>query len=483
MALPATNRSALSSWHGRAVFPALMLLTACATVPDLGATPPLRGAETLTSAGSFSGAADGIFPTDKWWQSLGDPALTQLIDAAISQSPTIAIAQARIRTAEAMLVRANATANDPIVTLDASGGAQRPSGNQGFPPGLIPGTVRSQGRIAGTVAFDPDIWGRNRAALAAATSDADAARVDAEQARLMLTTGIAATYVELARLYAQRDVASDAVRIARETAILSQARNRAGLDSMGATNSALARQAGAIERERALDAAIALTGHALAELTGAGPDRALTIARPTLNAASPPTLPANLSVNLIARRPDIQAARLRAESAAARIGVARADFYPSVNLMAVAGLQSIGIGSLLSGSSFTGNIGPSLRLPIFSERVIAARYRGARAEYDIARAQYDAALTAALREVADAITTKRALTGQIASATTAVTQGEAAEHIAELRYTHGLANQLPLLAAEDATIAAKQRLETLQSDNLAADIALIRALGGGYGDE
>lgn len=483
MALPATNRSTLSPWHRRAVFPALLLLTACATVPDLGTTPPLRGPEMLASAGSSSGVADAAFPADNWWQSLGDPALTRLIDEALSQSPSIAIAQARIRTAEAMLVRADTAANDPVVTLDANGGAQRPSGNQGFPPGLIPGTVRSQGRIAGTVAFDPDIWGRNRAALSAATSDTQAARVDAAQARLMLTTGIAATYAELARLYAQRDVASDAGRIARQTATLSQARQRAGLDNMGATNSALARQAGAIERERALDAAIALTGHALAELAGAGPDRALSISRPTLNAASAPALPANLSVNLIARRPDIQAARLRAEAAAARIGVARADFYPSVNLMAVAGLQSIGIGTLLSGTSFTGSIGPSLHLPIFAERVISARYRGARAEYDIARAQYDAELTAAMHEVADAITTKRALAGQIASATTAVTQGEAAQHIAELRYTHGLASQLPLLAAEDATIAAKQRLQTLHSDNLAADIALVRALGGGYGDE
>ena len=482
MALPATNRSAAATWRSRSVFPALMLMTACASVPQMGDPAPLRGPETLASAGSFSGVGDGAFPTDHWWQTLGDPALTRLIEEAISQSPDIAIAQARILTAEAILVRADAAANDPVVTLDASGGAQRPSGNQGFPPGLIPGTVRSQGRIAGTVAFDPDLWGRNRAALAAATSDADAARVDAEQAKLMLTTGLAATYAELARLYAQRDVASAAVRIARQTATISLSRQRAGLDNMGAANSAMARQASAIERERALDAAIALTGNALAELTGAGPDRALEIGRPILHAASTPALPANLSVNLIARRPDIQAARLRAESAAARIGVARADFYPSVNLMAVAGLQSIGIGNLLSGTSFTGSIGPSLRLPIFAEGVIAARYRGARAEYDIARAQYDAVLTAALREVADAITTKRALASQIASATSAVTLGEAAQHIAELRYTHGLSNQLPLLAAEDATIAAKQRLEMLQSDNLAADIALIRALGGGFGE-
>jgi NodT family efflux transporter outer membrane factor (OMF) lipoprotein len=207
----------------------------------------------------------------------------------------------------------------------------------------------------------------------------------------------------------------------------------------------------------------------------------LRIERPRRHAAGF-GLPATLPLDLIGRRPDIVSARLRSEAAASRIGVARADFYPSINLAAVAGLQSVGFGALFQSSSLFTTFGPALRLPIFDGGATKARYRRARADFDLAVATYDATLVGAYREVADAITRKRALATQRDAARQSLRAGQQALTIAELRYRNGIADQLQLLAAEDATLAAQQQVASLDATDIATDIALIRAIGGGFTD-
>jgi NodT family efflux transporter outer membrane factor (OMF) lipoprotein len=223
-----------------------------------------------------------------------------------------------------------------------------------------------------------------------------------------------------------------------------------------------------------------LLRHALAALLGAGPDRGLAIAPPQLTARAFAALPGNLPLDLVGRRPDLVSARLRAESAAARIGVARADFYPSINIVAVAGVQSIGLTDLLRGSSLFSNVGPALRLPVFAQAGTEGRYRAARADYDQAVAVYDQTLLDALRDVADAIAAKRAATNQLQAARTGLDAAAQARRIAELRYREGLTSQLELLVADQALITARRTLALLESQSVVADITLIRVLGGGF---
>ena len=461
-----------------ALTPLGLLVAGCATMPDM-APPPAPLAAT-TPAASLSLAADpGTFPADDWWTRLGDPQLDALIAEGLANSPSVDLAAARLAAAEAQAMQAGA-ATGPGLVLDASAGGQSMSQNQGFPPGLIPGSLRSTGRIAGSFGYDLDLWGRNRAALRAARGEADAARVDAAQARLALATGIAATYARLAGQMALVEAATQALDTARATARLTTDRVAAGLDNRGATALADSRVA---EAEVALAAARQdelLLRHALAALLGAGPDRGLTITAPRLTAQVVATVPANLPLDLVGRRPDLVSARLRAQAAADRIGIARADFYPSINLTAVAGLQSIGLSDLLRGSSFFSNIGPALRLPIFAQNGTEGRYRAARAGYDQAVAHYDQTLLDALRDVADALATKRAIGEQLAAARAGVVSAAEARRLAELRYREGLTGQLPLLVADQGLISARRSLALLESQSVAADIALIRALGGGF---
>lgn len=452
-------------------------LAACASVPKLGERPQPASPAALGAVQSLAGPR-GNWPARGWWRSYGDPQLSQLIEEALANSPDVIAAAARVRAAEALVQQAGA-ATLPQAGVEASAGGQKQSYNLGIPPQFVPRGVFDTGRVAGNFSFDLDLWGRNRAALAAATSEAEAAAVDAEQAALMLSTSVAAAYADLARLHSARDVAEQAAGVRNETAQLTARRVANGLDTLGEQRQAEARVPAARAEVAALDEAIALTRNRIAALLGKGPDRGLAIERPRVSIGTT-GVPDSLALDLIGRRPDIVAARLRTEAAASRIKVARADFYPNVNLSAVIGLQSFGLDQLFkSGSSF-GTAGPAISLPLFQGGRLEGSYRGARAQYDESVARYDATLVNALREVADAVASLRSLETQLAEQRAAVTAAEEAARIARIRFTGGLANQLTALQADDTLLALRRQAVELEARRFALDVALVRALGGGF---
>jgi NodT family efflux transporter outer membrane factor (OMF) lipoprotein len=453
------------------------LLAGCASVPDLGPKPVPATAESLESHATFA-RAEGAWPAEGWWQGLSDAQLDTLIAEGLMDSPDVAIAAARVRAAEAMAQQAGA-ALLPRVGAEGSAGGVQQSKNMGIPPEFVPDGIPDTGHIAATFSFDLDLWGRNSAALAAATSEAEAARVDAAQARLMLTTGIASAYADLAGYYHALDVANDAVRVRTASADLSGERARAGIENQASQRQAESRAASARADVVALEEAIATTRNRLAALIGAGPDRGLSIARPQM--ARPSLgLPGNAGIDLIGRRPDIVAARLRSEAAAKRIDVARADFYPNISLSALVGLQSLGLSNLFKSGSEYGNGGAAISLPIFEGGRLQGQYRGSRADYDVAVATYDRTLIGALRDVADIVAQRAATERQLVGRREALTAAAEASKLAGLRYRAGLSNQIVQLTAEDSMVALSRAVADLEARQLSLDIALIRALGGGY---
>ena len=198
------------------------------------------------------------------------------------------------------------------------------------------------------------------------------------------------------------------------------------------------------------------------------------MARPALG------LPANAGIDLVGRRPDIVAARLRSEAAAKRIDAARADFYPNISLSALVGLQSLGLSNLFKSGSEYGNGGAAISLPIFEGGRLQGRYRGSRADYDVAVATYDRTLVGALREVADIVAQRAATERQLVGRREALTAAAEASKLADLRYRAGLSNQIVQLTAEDSMVALSRSVADLEARQLVLDIALIRALGGGY---
>ncbi|HET9448395.1 MAG TPA: efflux transporter outer membrane subunit [Steroidobacteraceae bacterium] len=453
-------------------------LSACATMSDEGAAPQIASVADYASSHTLSAPA-GAWPSENWWQSYGDSQLDALIREALAGSPNIAVAEARLRRAQAAVQIADA-ARRPQGSVSASAIQQKHSYNYLTPREMTPQGWDDYASASLTFSWQLDFWGRNRAALAAATSDTNAAQAEATQARLMLATAIASAYAELARQHAAHDTAVAALEVRARTVALFQHRHENGLETLGSVRQVESRHSGAEAEVLAVEEQLALQRNSIAALVGAGPDRGLAITRPTVEMSRSFALPEHLEAELLGRRPDIVAARMRAEAAARRIDQARAEFYPNINLSSVIGLQSMGIDMLTRNDSSTGSTGPALSLPLFNRGALRGNLRGAQADYAAAVAEYDRTVIQALQELADAAVGQKALGPQLARTTEAVDAAREAWRIQSNRYEGGLASYLDVLSAQDDLLANLRAQSDLQSRSFALDVALVRALGGGY---
>ena len=453
-------------------------MAGCAALPT---ETPARVAKPLgayeTKASFAAPAAE--WPGDAWWTAYGDPQLDNLIDEALRNSPTLAGAQARLVRAQAAAAGARGAAL-PSVTANGYAVENKQSYNNGIPAAFVPKGYNDYGRLTLDFAWDLDFWGRNRAAIAAASGEARAAQAEAAAARLMLSAAVASAYADLGRQWALRDIAMRAVELRAETGKLTDQRRANGAETQGAVSQASAELHAARAELGAQEEALVLARNQLAALLGAGPDRGLSIARPPLAAIKPFGLPADVGLDLIGRRPDVTAARWRAEAASKRVNQARAAFFPNVNLAAYFGAQALTLDALFKNGSDIGQVGPAVSLPIFEGGRLRAGLRGVQAERDGAVAAFDGAVAQALREVADAAAGQRGLADRLAETRAAVAASEDAHRISRLRYDGGLGTYQSVLLAEQTLLAQRRTLATLESRALAADVAMVRALGGGF---
>lgn len=457
---------------------ALMATSACVT-PDLGARPVPKTV-ALGDQTAFDGPVTD-WPAIDWWTAYGDPQLDALIAEGLRGSPTIAAAEARLRKAGAVLGSADA-AQSPSLTANGAVALSKPSYNTGLPtPSALQG-YNDTGRVTLDFSYELDLWGKTRAAVAAATSEEAASAADVAQARLIVSTSIAAAYADLARLVADREVALSTLKVREETLTLVRRRVEGGYDSQAELHQAEVGPPAVRAELGAIDEQIAITRFRLAALMGQSPDRALSIAPPTVSAPKSLGMPASIPARLVGRRPDLSAARWRAEATASRIDQAQAMFYPNVNLVGLLGVSSLGIGNLLDAGSDVGSVGPAINLPIFDGGRRKANLRANRADFDAAVAAYDATLNLALEEVADAATSQRALDQRLVDSCQALDAATQGWILSRRRYTAGATDYASVLLAEDRMLAARRIVAGLESRRFILDLALIKALGGGWSD-
>lgn len=434
----------------------------------------------LESAGSIPpGATASSWPQERWWTAYGDPQLDALVDEALARSPSVAMAEARIRQARGATQVAGAEGL-PSLGGQGSGGLTKQSYNNGVPADFVPKGWNSTGTLALTGEFNLDLWGKARNALKAATSEELAAEADARQAALMLSSNVVSSYFDLGRLV-ERGKALDEAQEAREqTVTLTRQRLEQGVENEGPLRQAEAAAASTRVAVSANAEQVLLRRHALAALLGAGPDRGLTITAPSLAGIPDTALPADAGIALAGRRPDIVAARLRAEAAASRIDVARAAFMPDISLSGLIGLTSLGLSNLIDSGSTYGNVGGALSLPIFQGGRLKGQFTQARGAYDEAVASYNDTVVGALRDVADALASREAAAGQERDAMQARDKAAAGYDIALKRYRGGLSSYLEALSAQTAALDAREAAIDAHFRTLALEVALKRALGGGF---
>lgn len=420
------------------------------------------------------------FPDAQWWRALGAPALDALVEQALAGQPSLDTAAARL-TRAAAVVDATLASQGLQAGLGLDLTRQRFS-QRGLVPPALAGKIINVGNLQASASFELDFFGRHQAALQAAVGQQQAARVELQAARVLLVANVARAYVSLARLASLQALAQRSLEQRQTMLELTRSRVRAGLDSaveLRLAESGLPEVRGQIE---SLTGQMMLVRHQLALLSGQAP-RSLDGLVPALLTMPGLALPDRLGADLLGRRADVVAARWRVEAALQDVEVARGQFYPDINLMGFAGLNSLGLDHLLTLGSRSLGAGPALRLPLFDGGRLRANLLGRAAEADAAVAAYNTAVLEAAREVADAAANWQSTARQQAEQAQTQALTESAYELAQQRYRAGLGNQLLVLNAETSVLAQRNQGAELRARALDAQVSLMRALGGGWRDD
>jgi len=477
-----------AAWPGKycaALLGSSLLLGACASVPPKLASVDLPGRLPLAApvgatvtAPTTQSAAQQTWPAREWWRGFNDETLNTLITAGLAQSPDLAAAGARYEAARAA-VDSSAAAQRVHLGLSTDATRQRLSDNGLFPPKLLGFNWYNQFDAGFTASYSFDWWGRHRAEIAAALNRQRAAEAERDAAAMALATSIAAEYFGWQSDAARHELALQSLNAAEAAAKIVSARAAADIQSNDDTQRAQLTVLSARDHLGDQETAVQVHEIVLAALVGCAPAQLPTLVIKPLPELNTP-LPANASLDLIARRADIAASRWRVEAALRDVAVARTGFLPDISLSALLGLSSRDISRLLEAGSAVPSVGAALHLPLFDGGALQAAYAHSQADLATAVADYRGALLLAAREVNTQLATrdrwaKRSglRVEQLAALTTLRSN-------AALNAAQGITDQRPELDATQQWLALRDAQIQTQYARLEAELALIHALGGGY---
>jgi multidrug efflux system outer membrane protein len=455
----------------------LALLAGCISVPkDAAPAAKLNLAARAQHAPGIVLPADA-WPAEQWWQTYADPQLNLLIQRALKDNPSLATVQARVAGAQA-IVAAERADEGGKVGLATGLNRQRYSSNGFFPP-PIGGNYFNDANVQLRASYDVDWWGKHRSLVAAALGETNARQAEAAQAAQAIAASVAQSYFRLQMLWARQDNVQLISAVQRELVAGRKARIAHGLASseqlagaeldLGVLEEQAARLSTQAMREREVLRAL-IGGDA-----GALSDLARFKLAPGANA-----LPRELGMELLARRPDLQAARWRVEAQLGRVAASEAAFRPDINLVGALGLDAVSLGKLLRWPSRTPLLGATLDLPLFDSGRLKAQLGVARSNRDELVAEYNEAVLAAVREVAQEGATLQGLEQEAQTHRVALDASRKLVDSAEARMKRGLLERAGVLQAKMSLLRQQDTDLQLIDARLQTQVALVKALGGGY---
>jgi multidrug efflux system outer membrane protein len=443
--------------------------------------PPKHKPVQLTNSAPLEGlkaATDGNWPAQEWWKRYQDPTLDELIAIGGANAPSLAAAHARYDSAR-QSVRLAAAESGAHLAASADADRQRLSDNGLFPPQLLGFTWYNQFDLGLQASYTFDWWGKQRDAVEAAMDQAHAAQADRSAAALMLASSIADTYFGWQSDQNRLVLAREKAAAVESQGKVAAARVRAELDSGDELSGADLALAAGREQIAALEGSAKLRVVALAALVG----RSIGELPPLVAKPLPSfrgVLPDNVKIDLISRRADITASRWRVESAEKSLASARAEFFPDVTINALLGVQSLDVGKLLEYGSRVPQVSAAIHLPIFDAGRLKARYGGAQAAIDSAVSTYQDTVISAARDVATQATTLAQIDAQRVQRAKQVAAALRLKNSAAARVRQDVSDSRSELMATASWIEQRDAMMQLDAAALSADVALQRALGGGY---
>lgn len=461
--------------HRLFALPAILLVGSCTLGPDFQV--PGTTAGTRWKEGSATPAAR--LPDD-WWRLFNDRELTRLVNRALAANNDIAAAKARVDTSRA-LVGVDQAKLFPSLNLLGDAGISRSSSDAlsgNLPPGAAVDLEMQRYRGSFDLAYDPDLWGRNKRLIEASSAQAAASEALLDSQRLGVAAEVSRQYFLLRGLDAQEVVLTDTLKSRRAALEIEKSKLDAGLTdglplSRARTEVELAdNDLALVQRQRGS------AEHALAVLCGVAPSGFSIPASQPIKTL--PNIRAGLPAEVLMRRPDVRAAEQELRAANAKIGVAETAFYPNFSLTAGAGFESIDVKRFLNLENRILSIGTNIAAPILDGGSNKANYQAARSRYEEALAVYRQTLLIALREVEDALVDLKGLAYSRAALERAVTSSEDTRRLAQERYDKGLTNYLDVVDAERTVLQTRLALSQIEAQQRVSLAALAMAIGGGW---
>jgi outer membrane protein, multidrug efflux system len=462
----------------------LCTLAGCALIHESGKPYALMRPEQIRLADDIHLARDG-WPAARWWTRYGDPQLDALIDRVLADAPTMVIARTRVAQAKSNVELVKAGSSLQMVALgmldrtrvSAHGFLGPFAGNE--PAAGITGPWYTEGIVGLGASLNVDIWGKQRAQIAASLGVHNARLAETSAVELELSTDVAQLYYGIQTTYQLIDLLEQSQEVAVFSVQAHSARVARGLEDRPRVEEARAQQLAVQRQIVAAQDQIKQFRESLRALIGAGADTLPEI-KPVPLPHWQVSLPAALSYELLARRPDLQALRWYVQSSFDQIDAAKAAFYPSFNIRAFFGFDALHLADLFTHSSQQINIIPGLTLPIFDGGRLNANLGGARSASNALIEQYNQAVLNAVRDVAMTGSRLEDLDAEARLQKQKVEAVTVTKDSAEARYQRGLANQLVAMEARQPVIAEQVALLNIDGQRVSQEIALAKALGGGY---
>lgn len=405
----------------------------------------------------------------QWWMAFADPVLDGLISKANGNNSNIQVAAGRLAQARALAGQLDA---NRIPQFGVGAGATR---QLNATTGNVAQTVASAGA---NLSYEVDLFGKLSGASNAASLDAASREALLRSTQLLVQADVAQTYLSLRALDAERELVRSTLQAYQDTLHLTEVRFREG-DVAELDVARVRSEAASTESEvLALDQRRAVLEHALAVLVGeVASNFELT---PTTWATALPAIPAGVPSTVLTRRPDIAAAQNTMQAAQARVGVAKAAWFPTFSLTANGGYAAPEVQDLFKLSTQAWGVGALLSLPIFDGGRREAGVQGANAELGIALANYREQVLVAFRDVEDQLAALRLLADQSEAQSRSVASSSRATVLSGSRYRNGFVSQLELLDAQRSELRNRRQALQVKAAQYLATVGLIRALGGGW---
>jgi outer membrane protein, multidrug efflux system len=464
--------------HAAAACIAAALLGGCSLAPKYRPPPPPQ-VSSYKEAGDWMPATPAdAQPRGPWWEAFGDPTLSELERQLTESNPDLQAAVARFAEARGVAIQARSNLF-PTVDADVSATRGKASAHTALSQALG-GTPRAQNDfLAGlNLSWEVDLFGRLRNTAAAAGAQAQASAADLAAVELSLQAEVAADYFSLRGDDTTIQLLQDTIKVYDRAYELTRNRYQEGISAATDVDQADTLRQNARSQLAAVNLERARLEHAIAVLLGKVP-AGFTL-EPGSLAGTPPPFDAGLPSKLLERRPDVGRAERAMAAANARIGVAKAAWFPVFSLSASGGFESVLSSSWFNAPSHFWSVGPSATVPLLDAGARYGLNKQARAQYEEAAATYRKTTLTAYQEVEDNLAGLHHLADQRKADEAASASAQSSAYHADQRYDAGVADYVEVTTTHTAALNAQRDTISVRVAQMNAAVALVRATGGGW---